>query len=185
VTAQEFINCKADKAGVRRVCFANVFGKFVKLLGAPWQILCELEDSNHTETVMGKLKISCIVEIVREAKAGKEEPEIPYQQLMNKPVLDLKQQRKALLSIVAQAKSQQAPGTVVDADEVEDVHFPVLAQVYRISLHSLDSVHRLSKNSPYVSISCGDWVSSTMVSKFLLRLCFMCGHFIGAVYVHR
>jgi hypothetical protein len=120
--------------------------------------------------ITGKIKISYIVEIVRDKTVnvdnGTDAMKSPLQTLMMpKPVMDFAQQRNALLSIVQQAKSQQAAGSVMNADEVEDVYFPVLAVIHRIQVFSLDSVHRFSKNSPYVSITCDDWAASTVVRR--------------------
>lgn len=131
-----------------------------------------LEDTRGNDA--GKLKVAFIVEIVRDpntaasaspssSAAGSTTLTRPAG-MMGSSTMPLSAQRTALLSIVAEAQRQQTPGSLAKAEEVEDVVFPLLAQLHRVSVRSLDSVHRFSKNSPYVSVAVDDWAASTPVN---------------------
>ena len=120
--------------------------------------------------VTGKIKVAFVLEVVRE-KDESIESKPPIKFGINHPLADPLLQRHALLNIVRQAKKELPSAGTIDYRDEGDFTFPVTAVVHRILVSELDSVHRFTKNSPYVSITCGDWAASTSVRGVYMHLC--------------
>lgn len=129
----------------------------------------------HNDHTAGRIKLTYVIEVVKETpvlpaigdkkKAGvqkKDRVELLKENMMTVPNLSAEEQhQESLKKLAASVRDRQA----VVEEEVEPFlqRYPLSAVVHEIKVSKLNPAHACSKNSPCVSIFCGDWSASTQV----------------------